>query len=397
MNMKKFKSFLMLPLLALSLGACTSVINFNPNPDIENAAIVKSISFDQEVLELEVGQSYQLLTTIVTSDGSTVTASFKSSNSKVAMVSQDGVVTAVKSGTTNITAIAGLKMAKCKVVVTGEDIVLPNDISYLALTKQNVHLQPGQSEQLYYTTVPESAAVTIKFESNNEAVATVSASGNVVALAEGNATITVSYKELSATCEVIVSNTPYINDFTMSISSQAETLLIGGKVQLRVTTSAPATVSWRSNDSKVATVTTDGMVEGVGVGQTRIHASANDVDVSCLVTVTDGQGEEEEEDMDVTIYFFIDYNNTDMKDETGTMLLKKMKWYSEKPIRMSDVPTLTSAQAPDPAFPYFVGWSDHTIIDTKADLWNFDTDVVPYGTYTLKLYGIWMDTEAFNL
>lgn len=52
--------------------------------------------------------------------------------------------------------------------------------------------------------------------------------------------------------------------------------------------------------------------------------------------------------------------------------------------------TPTNAMATDPAFPNFLGWSSHTIIDNEEDLWDFETDMILSGERTyLYLYGIW--------
>lgn len=53
--------------------------------------------------------------------------------------------------------------------------------------------------------------------------------------------------------------------------------------------------------------------------------------------------------------------------------------------------TPTNAMATDPAFPNFLGWSSHTIIDSEEDLWDFETDMILSGERTyLYLYGIWV-------
>ena len=95
----------------------------------------------------------------------------------------------------------------------------------------------------------------------------------------------------------------------------------------------------------------------------------------------------------ISVYFFIDYNNVDTSDTTGTKLLAQFKWYADRPISQSGlVPTnINDSKAMDPAFPYFIGWSSHTIIDTKNDLWNMDTDLIGSSLSFIYFYGIWSD------
>ena len=105
-------------------------------------------------------------------------------------------------------------------------------------------------------------------------------------------------------------------------------------------------------------------------------------------------GDDDEDDgKECTVYFFIDYNNIDENDKTGTKLLAKFKWYGDRPISESGLVPSNPTQAMDPAFPYFIGWSNHTIIDTKDDLWNMTSDVIGNGYY-FYLYGIWSDVSV---
>ena len=80
---------------------------------------VESVTLDNEELTLYVGDTDTLTATVTPSGAATVT--WKSSDSKVATVS-NGKVTAVKEGTATITATAGGKSAACKVTVTAAPV-----------------------------------------------------------------------------------------------------------------------------------------------------------------------------------------------------------------------------------------------------------------------------------
>ena len=67
-------------------------------------------------------------------------------------------------------------------------------------------MQPKGTAQLTYTVAPEEAlADTATYTSSDEAVATVDADGNVTAVADGTATITLEVNGVTAECEVTVS------------------------------------------------------------------------------------------------------------------------------------------------------------------------------------------------
>lgn len=80
---------------------------------------VESVTLDNEELTLYVGDTDTLTATVTPSGAATVT--WKSSDSKVATVS-NGKVTAVKEGTATITATAGGKSASCTVTVTAAPV-----------------------------------------------------------------------------------------------------------------------------------------------------------------------------------------------------------------------------------------------------------------------------------
>ena len=77
-------------------------------------------------------------------------------------------------------------------------------VEQVSVEPQEVTLALGESVILSVTVLPEDADYELAFSSNNEEVATVSAEGEVEALAEGEAVITVKAGSLSATCAVTV-------------------------------------------------------------------------------------------------------------------------------------------------------------------------------------------------
>ena len=69
---------------------------------------------------------------------------------------------------------------------------------------ETLTLAPGETFSLTVTVQPEDADYVLDFSSNNEDVATVSAEGEIAAVAEGEAVITVKAGNFSATCTVTV-------------------------------------------------------------------------------------------------------------------------------------------------------------------------------------------------
>ena len=303
----------------------------------QNNKNVLSVSLDQsgEVI-MEVGQVLEVTPTISFKDDNPVNVdtTWISSRNKVASVSEKdgkGVITALNAGSTVITYIAGYKSANFTVTINRDEPVTPP-----------APTQPSVALNIYNRNLEEGDSFVL--------VATVS-----------------NYEDTS--------------------------------------------VTFTSENPEVATVTAEGLVTAVKEGSTNIVVNtAFGISTSCSVTVVK-QGEapqpgpeepvdpedpeEPEEDFyDFYVYFFVDYNNIDEYDTTGTKLLARFGWYYDKPIGESENIPANPTTPLDPAFPLFVGWSTHTIIDTKDDLIDVNTYVVT-NAHFLFIYGIW-SAEAFS-
>ena len=78
---------------------------------------VSSVSINKSSLTMEIGETQTLSATISPSDANHKTAYWWSEDESVATVDKTGKVTAVSSGVTTITAMAGMKQATCTVTV----------------------------------------------------------------------------------------------------------------------------------------------------------------------------------------------------------------------------------------------------------------------------------------
>lgn len=154
-----------------------------------------------DALTLTAGEAATLETAVAPDDATHVSISYTSSDDAIATVSASGEVTAVAAGDATITAaIDGTALsAACEITV------LPA-IESVELNYTTLSLRPEGTAQLTYTVAPEEAlADNVTYTSSDEAVTTVDAEGNVTAVADGTATITVDVNGVTAECEVTVS------------------------------------------------------------------------------------------------------------------------------------------------------------------------------------------------
>ena len=164
---------------------------------------VTSVSLDKTSLELTEGGTDTLTATITPNNATNKNVTWESSNTSVATVDANGLVTAVSAGTATITVTADGKSATCTVTVTAATV----PVTGVTMNKTSTSLYVGDTETLTATVQPSDATnKTVTWTSSNPSVATVE-NGVVTAVGAGTATITVTTEDgtKTATCTVTVS------------------------------------------------------------------------------------------------------------------------------------------------------------------------------------------------
>ncbi len=161
-----------------------------------------SVKLSKTTSALKVSQTLQLTATINPTDAYPKVVSWKSSNTKVAIVSTSGRITAKAPGTATITVTTAslLKTATCKVTVT-------QPVKSVKLSKTSLTLSKGKTYILKATISPSNASnKRVTWKSSKKSVATVSTSGKITARGRGTAYITVTTVDggKTARCKVIV-------------------------------------------------------------------------------------------------------------------------------------------------------------------------------------------------
>ena len=379
--MKKFSKFLMLAsfLIALPLAGCSN----EPAAEVQDKKLVTEVVLDQSFVTLEIGESVELVPLITFKDDQ------KHDDYKVKWITSDinvcsvdnGLVTATGSGEANVSIIAGYKMATCAIYVPSSGT--PSFTISLDVTEATINI----GEQIQLTAYASLESAEIAWASSDTSVANVDANGLVSGISIGQADIGASALGVSASCHVTVLDS---GDVFIRLNAANVDLASGDTYQLTAILKEEAPVTWKSSDETLATVSNTGLVTAKDdvEGTVTITATANNQSAFCVFNIVN-----DDDVYDVTISFFVDYNNIDTTDTTGTKLLAKFRWYNDQPLSGSGKVPANPTTAMDPAFPYFIGWSSHTIIDSKADLWDMEKDVTGNTPY-MYLYGIWSDVPA---
>ena len=215
------------------------------------------------------------------------TVTWASSAATVATVSSSGLVTAVANGSATITATSGSVSGSATVTVAQE-------VSAVAVTPAETTLAAlGDTLRLAAEALDESgnpvAGAEVSWESSDDAVATVDASGLVTAVANGSATITATAGSASGTAAVTVAQVVS----AVVVSPPADTLLaFGDTVRLTAEAAdanghavAASEFSWTSSDTLVASVDASGQVTAAANGSATITATAGSASGTAAVTV----------------------------------------------------------------------------------------------------------------
>ena len=225
---------------------------------------------------------------------------WSSSNSNVAKVDGNGVITGLKSGTAVITAEAFFCKDRCTVTVYKEKT---STLNYSSVTLAIQYNNPNPTTQLYLSEVADRDGIR-QWRSSNPEIASVDANGTVTAQAPGSATIyATTYRGNTLTCAVTVRND--VGRITLN-QSELSLETIGGQYALNasVALADPSSVSitWTSSNPAAATVNESGLVTATGDGEATITATgSNGRSASCKVITgaTARKQREKEELLDV--------------------------------------------------------------------------------------------------
>jgi uncharacterized protein YjdB len=269
---------------------------------------VTGVSLSKTNVSLEVGNVIILESTVTPSAASNKQVVWQTSNAGIASVDENGIVTAKQAGVALITVrtVESGYTASCLVtVVNRNENTLP--VSGVKLDKNILEISSGQGGKLTATVLPENATnKSVIWASSDSSVVAIDAAGNIKALKEGIAVITVTAKDgnFKDICVVIVKKSESIDSKIIGIRLNKTVVRIDtGKFEKVVPIFTPGnvkdkTVTWKTSDSKVAVVTNDGRIIGLRKGVAVVTATTKDGKKSstCYVYVSDKKEQKEGKD-----------------------------------------------------------------------------------------------------
>lgn len=261
-------------------------------PTVESPAGVASVEVvASTATTISVGQTLTLAATPRDAAGRSLAGravTWLSSAPNVASVSSSGVVTALAVGNATISATSEGRSGTVTVTVT------PIPVSSVVVSPATASLVQGASRT--FTAVARDnagSALTdrsITWATANAAVATISPSGVVVAVAPGTTTVTATADGVVGTATVEVTPIPVA---TVAVTPASPSLEEGQTTALTAVARDSAgrvltgrTVVWATDNAAIASVTTSGALTAVSAGTTTISATVEGVRASVPVVVT---------------------------------------------------------------------------------------------------------------
>lgn len=189
----------------------------------DNSKKVSNIIFSETEVSIEENRTYQVKYDIYPSNLEDVNLTWSSNNEQIATVDGNGLITAVRPGTTVVVAKAQSGAVTSLIIVVNEE---EKDSTNMKFNIENFDLKINTYRRLYPIFEPENVNYdSIEWTSSNENIATVSATGVVTGVKVGKAVITATVKLKNGIYLSTSSNVNVTKETTLSVTNSSATSL----------------------------------------------------------------------------------------------------------------------------------------------------------------------------
>lgn len=272
--------------ISASLGDVSAELLVSVTPEAIDQIVVTPDAAEMVVGDTQTFRAAAVGTSGAVLDGRTLT--WSSSNNDVLTVTPLGLVSAVGSGTAQVSA-------RSEGVFGTATILVLNPIDRVEITPIATELLVNESIILDATTFAVDGTEVLRevtWSSNDDTIASVDDNGRVTGHMPGTANITAESEGKSATAVVIVKPQP-VDSVTLTPS--VEVVGVGDTLQLVAKAFAAdgselmgRAVSFSSDDMSVATVDANGVVSGLTNGDATITATIGMVSATAVIVVPVG-------------------------------------------------------------------------------------------------------------
>lgn len=247
---------------------------------------ITEASFPDGTILLSAGNTFKVPLLITPSNGFIKVIKYTSSDQNTAIISEDGTITAIKSGKVviKLNVNNGEFIDNMDVIVTNDNVpsqvvVFPSSLNF---KESLIKISTNNPINLEYDYLPVEANISnLIWESSDNNIVTVSKNGQVIGVNQGIATITV--KTLNGLSSSIIVNveTAVVEVENIEIVSGTNQTITKGDTHTIVANVLPSNasnkgVTYSSSNTSIATVDAFGNVRAVGVGSCTITVTTND-------------------------------------------------------------------------------------------------------------------------
>ena len=258
----------------------SSLVLFGCSKELTEAPIVTSIQLNKSDLTLQIGESYAFKVTYKSETAKQPEYKWSTSNQSVLSVTSNGEIKALSVGNAKLI----VRTTDTGIADTCNVIVSPILVTSFTLSCPSTEFEVNQTMTISATYTPSNATYKkLLFESSDITVATVKDS-IITAKAAGNTTIkatTMDGSNITRSFNLVVKELP------LTINATSISLVSTKTFSLVVSPNADG-CTYESENSYIASVSSNGLITAKIVGKTIIHAkNANkNLDATCEVTVT---------------------------------------------------------------------------------------------------------------
>ncbi len=247
---------------------------------------VESVEIMGGDITVDIDETTRINVYVKPEDATIPEITYKSDDESIAKVDKYGNITPVGEGTTTITVTSVDDPTKTDTVT----VTVKIPVTDITVDKTEISLNKGETDKITVTEVKpvEATNKEVTYESSDETVVKVDENGNIVAVGEGTATITVTSKdnkdvkeEIPVTVKIPVTELTVTDDFTLNVGEEKN---VDAKVNEDATNKE---LIYESSNPGVVKIDSDGNVVAVGEGTATITVtSKEDPSITETVTVT---------------------------------------------------------------------------------------------------------------
>ena len=262
-------------IIGYSMDGSNVTVSYDAIVDIK----AKSIEFSNSSYKItDTAQTPSFTPKILPENTANKNVTWKSSDTSIATVSSGGVIKAVSNGT-------------CKIIATTKDgtnlsasmdVIVDIKAKSVALDKTSLKITSKNSiNKLVATVTPSQANQKVAWSSSNGNIAKVDSKGRVTPVSNGTCKIiatTTDGTNITASCDVTV-DVKFVTgisfDFnSYTITNANQTPVFNPKIT--PSDAEDKNVRWSSSNTKVATVSSSGVIKAAGNGTCKITATTTD-------------------------------------------------------------------------------------------------------------------------